>query len=461
MSLIKTKLVFLDTNIYLHYQFFDEIDWLKLLHTEAVIIIIPPVVIDELNKHKELHPRPRVKKRAGAVLKKLSILFDTTSTAYIRDNVEVFLEDRAPLIDFELNRLNPLVQDDILIGGVIEYRNENPDAEIVLVTSDTGLTLLAKARRQRITTFKVPDNLKLPNEPDPNQQQIKKLEDEIRKLQSAMPRLSLASEDENQRYRFILPRPNQLTANEIMNKLEEIRNLNPKIELPTDEQFSQDTSALGFRSSAEIIAALAADRINRIPAESIAEYNDELDEFFHRYQKYLQDRVSYNNLRRRTIKLEFLLINSGTKPAEDIDIYMHFPDGFQLFNEDNFPDPPIVPEPPSKPKTSLELLGSANRVLSSGIYNPSLRLMDLDPTSTFVSLPSNVTSLNIKHTSSYDVDFHVQRLKHQKRIRPELLYIVFDSFEEAKSFSIDYKILSANVPQEVTGTLNVIIQKEE
>ena len=152
-----SKLIFLDTNVYLHYQDFDQIDWLDVMHSDAVTIIIPPMSIRELNKVKETHPRARQRKRAGATLKKLDALLASNHTIELRDGISLRLEDRDPLIDFAFHQLSREVQDDHLIASIMMCRNESPNAEIALITSDAGLTLVAKARRLRIVTVRLPD----------------------------------------------------------------------------------------------------------------------------------------------------------------------------------------------------------------------------------------------------------------------------------------------------------------
>jgi predicted ribonuclease YlaK len=144
-----SKTVFLDTNIYLHYQPFDQINWLNTLKASEVTIIIPPITICELNKHKELHPRLWVKKRAALVIKKLSSLFESESRTQIRDGVEMFLEDRDPAVDFDKWGLKHDIQDDNLMASIIASKDENPESKVVLVTSDAGLALMGKARRPR------------------------------------------------------------------------------------------------------------------------------------------------------------------------------------------------------------------------------------------------------------------------------------------------------------------------
>src|SRR5438105_35064 len=68
--------VFLDTNIYLHYQPFEQIDWRKLLKSRCITLCVPAVVVSELDKHKDEHRTRRIRKRAGAVSAKLFEYFD-------------------------------------------------------------------------------------------------------------------------------------------------------------------------------------------------------------------------------------------------------------------------------------------------------------------------------------------------------------------------------------------------
>ena len=76
-----------------------------------------------------------------------------------------------------------------------------------------------------------------------------------------------------------------------------------------------------------------------------------------------------------------------------------------------------------------------------------------------ISLP-NVSPPTIRRTDSYEVNFHVARIKHKTHESCPTLYAIFDSFDSARSFHTDYRILAANVPQEITGQLHVIIQKD-
>lgn len=144
------------------------------------------------------------------------------------------------------------------------------------------------------------------------------------------------------------------------------------------------------------------------------------------------------------------MTNDGTAPPEDIDVFMQFPDGFNLFKEGNYPRSPKPPEPPDRPKSQMEKMFDGTRVLAGMPYLASQRLYESTP----VQPPPNVSSPSIKRTSSYDVKIHVQRIKHQLRAAFDSMFVVFDSYETARSFHISYEILTADLPHKSTGTLH-------
>ena len=207
-----SKIAFLDANVYLHYQPFDQVDWLGLLKADSVVIVVPPMTIRELNRRKDLPSRPRVRKRAGQVLRTLFALIESGPEPQLREGVSLRFEAREPSIDFAAHQLVTDVQDDVLIASIIMCRDENPDAEIVLVTGDLGLTLLVKAGRQGIEIAKLPESLKLPEEPDPLEEQNRALKQDLRALKLKTPQLSLTFHDGSQRAVFVLPPPNPADA---------------------------------------------------------------------------------------------------------------------------------------------------------------------------------------------------------------------------------------------------------
>ena len=63
------------------------------------------------------------------------------------------------------------------------------------------------------------------------------------------------------------------------------------------------------------------------------DYNRRVEKYYREYEKYLRDTADLKTLATRTIKLQLIVHNSGTCPAEGIHVQLHFPDGFLLYDE--------------------------------------------------------------------------------------------------------------------------------
>jgi hypothetical protein len=194
-----------------------------------------------------------------------------------------------------------------------------------------------------------------------------------------------------------------------------------------------------------------------VPQEQILKYNSILEEFYTEYEKYLRAVHDHQNMARRLFRLEIVLDNGGSSPADDVDIDLHFPDGFQLFDAEDddveIPEPPKKPDPPQKPGTWGSTLDKKvwAAMQNPGIYGIQPRLP---------GPPRNVSSPSIRRTNSYDVELHIRRAKHQNQISVACFLAVFDSYETANSFVIDYSICAANLPKKLTGELSVVVERE-
>lgn len=435
-----SKFLFIDTYLFLHFKPIEQIDWLKHLKTNKVVLVVVPIIVRELNKHKDTHPFKRIRQRAASALKKLDTLLEasTNSCANLRAGVEVCFEAKEPLLDFAKYHLSRDCQDDHLIASLIEFRNEHSGVEVVLLANDIGIKL--KARHQAIETFCLPDELKLPEEPDPNEKRIKELEQENRQLKSRIPELNLSFKSGSKHAEFSLAKPiADSSGDEIEYRLEQVRRKYPKK--------SFDGSGVVREFGLQI---LRPPELSFSP-EDISRYNANLEKFYKDYEHYLT-RLSYcKKKERRTIELLITLVNEGTCPAEDVSIFLHFPDQFRLYDKEKLPDIQSPPEPPQEPKTILEKINNSPSNLNpvaiqAGLFNRST--------------PPNVSLLAIQGWNGDAVEFQVKKLKQRMSESLDSLYVVFDSYEEASSFRIDYRINAANVPNEVTGYLDVVIKKE-
>lgn len=448
---------FLDTQIFLHYQFFEDIKWTSALSFEKVALIVAPIVLRELDEQKNgQKTTKRSRERARKVLARLTELWANELSAEIRLGVTIQHVLEQPRVDFDALGLNRDWADHQLIASIIAFREQlNSEDQVVLITRDSGPTL--KARQYGIRTIRLSSNLELVDEADPETVRIRELERELREAKGAFPKLSITFRSGNNTIECMLPAKPDESAPIIETMMLDLRAKYPlqayrkRLSSPKQRKlwwwFKRDRGTVG--------ELLAEQGYEHVSDTEIDRYNEEIQRFFRTYEQYLLQLAGIEEFYSRALSLEMLLTNSGTAPAEDIDIFLHFPDGFALYTPENLPLNPQRPPPPQPPRTELEILqeGITRGFQNTLHYPPQIDYGAFDP-------PSNVSRPEIRRTNSYDVSISARRLKQRTSDPLEQMIVVFDSREAVGSFRIDYRINAANVPDEVTGQLHVILRRE-
>jgi rRNA-processing protein FCF1 len=434
--------VFLDTNTFLHFRSIREIDWREVLKAPTVELIITQAVIRELDDIKESSRKQRkIRERAASALKLLKAL---RQKPQIRDGVMARFQPHEPQIDFVSSKLSIHVEDDWIIAAILEHRLNTPDSVVRLLTADEALQV--KADGHNIPHLELPEIHRLPPVLDDDQKRIQELELEVQKLKNAQPDLKLLFEGSESNAYFPLPTPTQLSAHEIATKISEIRTAHPTA--PTG----------GFNpliTSPNEYVNFFIENASITPAD-IDRHNGRLETFYRAYETYLRRVNDFCEIRSRTIQLDILLVNRGSTPANDIDIYMHLPDGLEVFEsfEDEVPVEPIAP---SKPMSLMEESLSQIVQLTMG---PSAAMFDRHLGVTARDLvPRNVSGPTIRRTNSFEVRIHVRDLKHNLQTKLDPLFVRFDNLASVKSFPIGYSLYAANVPDAISGKLHVILRR--
>jgi len=435
-------LAFVDTNTFLHYLALEHVDWPAVLGARRVTLMIAPVIIRELDKHKSTSSSRKLRKRAAAAIARLNKWADAALPAVIRPGVQLGFVVHEPGVDFDALRLNRFSEDDHLVASIVEYSGQNPQAKLVLVTADVGLKL--KARDRRIAVVSLPDSLALPDEPDPNEIRVKELEARLQQYENELPELSLVFEDGKRHVIF------QINPIPPATEPAEARTAELRQKYPLWDESGRSPRPLSDQ---------AANFLGTPNLEDVRAYNFRLRAYYDEYAQYLQELKAFEEQKTRTLCLKLWLSNTGGVPAEDVDIFMHFPDGFALVEERDLPKPPKEPTQPPLPQTRLEAalssaaLSSAAVASAAGI-NPRWR-----PDLSGIGPRPNVSRPKIKRSSSYDVECHVQRLKHNFLERLAPMHVIFDSLDTANSFGIQYRILASNHPSPIEGAVHVVVEK--
>ena len=419
------KYIFLDTNIFLHFQDFEKIDWLSESFSKACKLIIPPVVIDELDEKKI--GTSKIGNRARNVLNRFEQLAEMKD-AKIKENIDFEILLLKPSREiYETNNLNFDEKDHRLIASIIQFSEGFNLDKILLCSNDIGPRL--RAKMFGIKSLKLDSKYSLPNQVSEEEKIIKKLERENQILKTRIPKLDVLFLDENKFLKIKIPENHFSNFEDFKNqRLKQIKIENPYLEF---------TNPKG-----NLLA-----QINALTSSIIDRYNDQLDEFYSEYENALDKIFEYEKKELLSFNIQFIIKNSGNSPAEDIDLHLHFPDGFELIESSKKEKYPKLPKPPYRPKNAFDF-GHSSFPIASSFYN------EITPNTSL-----NFNSPSIKKTNSYDVDFSRKRLKHGYSEQLEELTIIFDSNSSIANFQIDFELSSGNVPDKLVGKLNVLFEK--
>ena len=411
--------VFLDTQVWVHFAEPRSLGLPALVGAERVIVVVPSVTLQELDKLKSTAKNRKVKERAVRALRAIEAA-DQHGTP-LDGGVDVEPVLSAPLAQLDTYALNAHWADDMLVASVLAWRDAHPgEPTPALVSDDTGPGV--KCRHYGVV-FAAPDPVHRYEDEDEDQRTIRRLQGELSKLKAAVPEPSLAFVDECGR--------------------------GPNIRIDVAPERVLDKAGLKAAIQERYPDMVADDALVegvdlRIPAPRIRTYNDKLAVFRAYRLRHEIDLHRLEDIHRRCARLALEVRNTGSAPADDVRVILRFPDGMRLWLAD---DPPAEFElkPPDEPRRPrAHDFGSLAGSLPPVTRPPREPIFHPRPTGPHLRIDD--TGPSIRGIGK------IERVMHGVPERlPELIAFVPDS----ASFSIDVELHAANRPVPVTGKLNV------
>lgn len=303
------KYLFLDTNVFMHYEDIEQINWLDIdAGFSEITFVIPPVVMQEIDRLKDSSTGKK-KERARKVnsrFKERLITKVPTKYAYsICDNPSDNL--------FDGKKFNKEVDDDWFILSAIDSGYDRND--IVIVCNDTHPTI--KATQKGLKVVEIPDKYLLKEEPSDIEKENIELKKELLKLKNRQSKPSITFEEGKNLLEVYKPSP---------------RDLEKELEI-----FMVQLKA----NNPYYVRKIADDPYNSLPIfatsivsdEQICKFNEEMDEYYqecYEYQKFL---IKNEILSARFKKITFELHNKGTAQTGDIKIFIEFPHDIRLYSD--------------------------------------------------------------------------------------------------------------------------------
>jgi hypothetical protein len=413
------KYLFFDANIFLHYK---DVEQLKLeeRYGKDIVLVVPRIILGELNKHKDSHKSAKIQKRARSICKKIQ---DWDRSGQITDNIKFKFNIQSS--DPKKHNLNPDSADDRFLADILEF--DAPKNDKILVSSDTNMILTAK--HLGIVTEEIDESFKLPSSLDPIEIENLELQRKLNRLQNALPKLEVGlvvSENDSDTESspvFQVSKTKLLSDDEIA---DEVSKLKLERFILTKSAFHTDIDYFSYSQ------------------EDIDQYNEEIKRYPDRYKQYLYKLREFQ--KRYGIRFQIAIINNGTAPAENVDVSFRFPNGFDIYLEDDLPDSPSEPNLPQKPKTMAEK------------FQGNLDFIPFLHRTPKIKLP---TSYTLKRTNSYDFTDSFKLIKHNERVVLPELFLYFPSYEQIKPFQCTYRMTVANLPDIVEGVVNFKFEFEK
>src|ERR1035437_5566894 len=285
--------LFLDTNIFIHFLDFEQIDWQKLLDTrEKIVITIAPIVIDELDKQK-YSKNQKISKRVRSLLPKIErFILNPSLCKYDL----IYIKSRPIDQTFSDNNLDRKEQDDNLLATIIEFsKSIKLDEKVIYVTNDVGPRL--KAETLNISTYKPASEFLLANEPDETEAENISLRKQLYQLKNNTPIVSLCFIDRKNLFVYKRKKLNYTKERFVETEMQKIKAENPlaTYKEPRDDKFPKP--AITFLKSSPF----------ELTKQQVDEYNKQLLKYFEEHKLYAEKLFEVFNFKSHSIAIKLLL----------------------------------------------------------------------------------------------------------------------------------------------------------
>lgn len=301
------KYLFLDTNVFLHYNSFEDIPWKELV-SDDFTIVITPVVQQELDKHKD-QSREKIQKRAR---KMSSLLFDylignkECKVPIVRCKEPVPTEEDKLIMDLSIN-------DNRIILSALKSGYDVRD--IVLVTGDRNN--IFRAIDHNLGHLFLDEKYKLKPEKTESEKRIEELERQLKDATEKVPNPKIQFEDESTSISFCRYVEEDVDAivNERMASVEiEV----PEIKIDKEEEGSVP----------DLKRTIMALQGTWSP-----HYNEERQEYLEEERAYQNLVVKRDCLDNRFARVSLRLKNDGNSPTGEEKVFIKIPEQVKVYTK--------------------------------------------------------------------------------------------------------------------------------
>lgn len=429
---------FLDTNVFLHCQPVTQIPWLDVLDCDTVELAVAQVVLEELDEQKDLGRTPRIKDRARDATHLAERAVRGTQPAGLPANVTIRFVEEPSGFNYEAEHLSHEVPDDRLVATMLDFKENNPECELWLVSGDSTPRVKAFTRGLEATVLAEKYHLDTESAVEKELRQLRQQKEE---LDASTPSLTLVvlNGAEDTFLKADIKSVESVPEEEIQ---EQMQQLSKKFHELAGGRLEPGTSS----TSPGLVVPIPKDERER--------FKREFDEWLDDYREYLQSLHAYEQLGRRTEKVVLGIHNSGKIPAENIDIDLHVEADIEVWTEDEILPEPEEPKPPRKPQTIHEMI---QRTVNRPLFDPASMLTSV-PNSMPLQDPS-VSGWDVRESESVELSSWMDQVKQDRTRELPPWWLVFPPDWTPKSFAVEYVLRADNVPGTIRGDFGVVVSE--
>ncbi len=394
------KYLLLDTNIYLHFKDFETINWSELIDDEEFAILVPFIVIREIDKHKDTG-KGKIKSRAKKVSSKFGDYFVRKDPGLRLNLIRLKDPDDKLLEQYNLIRG---VNDDVIIASALDCPYKR---DIVVLSYDNSL--LIKAEEYGLNSLLMPAEYLLPEEKDETEQELEKYRKDLDKVKNQQPKPILVFE-ETMSDRIMIDKPRNMDIDaEVKTAMKKLKSL--------------------FHSN-EILDGYSED--------VIVQYENDLTQYYSLCEKYFYHHFMSLFMKRRMLPISFMIVNDGNASTGEMDVQIKFPDHVKVYDTilsvfDYWYDKPVAPK-----------IGENYVVREFVPWEPFDRISYVDlskPTDNEIDTIED--SIKLRRNSPLHVVDHCVDLM------------------QCGNFGIDWTIYAEGCMETMSGTLHVVVKSNE
>jgi hypothetical protein len=431
------RYVFPDTNIFLHYTYFTELDWCGLVGQRDVTVVVCQPVLAELDLKKTDGRSPRQKERARKVVRDLDAITECAPGAHpLRDGVALILTPEPPPLPPSFPGSSHVDQDGRILAAIGAFRSAPEKADVVLVSGDLGIKV--RARAAEVPVIKPPDGMLLPDEPDPLEAENRKLKAKVQRFENRFPKLSVRFADGDSKMTVALKPALPIAPGEMVRDLAALR-----AEHPVPPEHSELPAA--FRGIGYLAGLTAGAGAFAAEPLSHEECKQRLESYLRQSEKWLRAVYERDLFLSLTVEIALQLSNSGTAPAGDIDVYVTSPESVRLALGLSPPEVPDEPDPPNY------LTRGSGRIPTAGDSNILMRDLLGTP---FVG------PMTPRQLGPNRVKIPTSRLKHGESMGLPSVHATFRDARSIGNFELVVEVTTASLPEKPTFRLPILARVE-